>query len=106
MIRLNTVPDSVILPGIREMEDRDLSQVAHLFTRYIQRFGMHPIFDLEEIKHQFLSGRGTGNVGDGGPGRRKGQVTWAYVVEVICILRNVLLHTNHRTCRRILIHIG
>ncbi|KAL9715236.1 glycylpeptide N-tetradecanoyltransferase [Leucoagaricus gongylophorus] len=81
MIRLNTVPDSVILPGIREMEDRDLFQVAHLFTRYIQRFGMHPIFDLEEIKHQFLSGRGTGNVGDGGPGRRKGQVTWAYVVE-------------------------
>jgi len=85
MIRLNMVPDSVMLAGIREMEDRDVLQVAHLFTRYIQRFGMHPIFDLEEIKHQFLSGRGKGSVGDGGPGRRKGQVTWVYVVEVIYI---------------------
>ncbi|KAJ3565007.1 hypothetical protein NP233_g7915 [Leucocoprinus birnbaumii] len=81
MMRLNAVPDSLSLPGIREMKEEDVLQVAQLFTKYIKRFDMHPIFDVEEIKHQFLSGRGQGNVGDGGPGRRKGQVTWAYVVE-------------------------
>ncbi|KXN86917.1 Glycylpeptide N-tetradecanoyltransferase [Leucoagaricus sp. SymC.cos] len=81
MIRINAVPNSLSIPGIREMEEKDVLQVASLFTKYIKRFSMLPIFDVDEIKHQFLSGKGQGNVGDGGPGRRRGQVTWAYVVE-------------------------
>ncbi|KAF5358464.1 hypothetical protein D9756_001480 [Leucocoprinus leucothites] len=87
MIRLNAVPDSLSLPGIREMKEKDVLQVAHLFTKYAKRFGMYPIFDVDEVKHHFLSGQGQGNIGDGGPGRRKNQVTWAYVVEVINVLR-------------------
>lgn len=82
MIRLNAVPDTPTIPGVREMEVKDVLQTASLFTRYMRRFGLAPIFDVEEIKHYFLSGKGEGNIGDGGPGRRKGQVTWSFVVEV------------------------
>lgn len=82
MIRLNAVPATTALPGLREMEEKDVLQIASLFTKYMRRFEMVPIYDVDEIQHQFLSGRGQGNIGDGGPGRRKGQVTWAYVVEV------------------------
>ncbi|EKM82598.1 hypothetical protein AGABI1DRAFT_34763 [Agaricus bisporus var. burnettii JB137-S8] len=81
MIRLNAVPDTPTIPGVREMEVNDVLQTASLFTRYMRRFGLAPIFDVEEIKHYFLSGKGEGNIGDGGPGRRKGQVTWSFVVE-------------------------
>lgn len=86
MIRVNKVPSSFSLPGLRPMEERDVLSVADLFMRYMKRFGMSPLFNLEEIKHQFLSGNGTGAIGDGGVGRRKGQVTWSYVVEVVSVL--------------------
>ncbi|GLB34863.1 putative adds a myristoyl group to the N-terminal glycine residue of certain cellular proteins [Lyophyllum shimeji] len=81
MIRVNKVPSATATRGLREMEEKDVPQVADLFTRYMKRFDMFPIFDLAEVRHQFLSGRGTGAVGDGGPGRRVGQVTWTHVVE-------------------------
>ncbi|KAG6832335.1 hypothetical protein H0H87_001976 [Tephrocybe sp. NHM501043] len=81
MIRVNKISSSLAVPGIRQMEDRDVLQVADLFTRYMQRFDLAPVFDVDEVKHQFMSGVGTGAVGDGGPGRRVGQVTWTYVVE-------------------------
>ena len=65
------------------MEDRDIAQVGELFTRYMQRFGMAPIMTLDEIKHQFLSGKGKGERAPGTwKGRRDGQVVWTYVVEV------------------------
>ena len=70
------------LAGLREMEEKDLPQVADLFRRYMQRFDMAPLMNFEEVKHHLLSGRGEGEFGDGGKGRRKGQVTWSYVVEV------------------------
>lgn len=82
MIRLNAVPETTTIPGAREMEDKDVLQLASLFTKYMRRFGLAPIFNVEEIKHQFLSGKGEGDIGDGGPGRRRGQVTWTYVIEV------------------------
>lgn len=82
MIRVNKVSSTYASPGLREMEERDVSQVANLFARFMKRFEMFPVFDINEIKHQFLSGIGRGNIGDGGPGRRDGQVTWTYVVEV------------------------
>jgi len=85
MIRVNKVPSSFATSGLRPMEEKDVPQVADLFMRYMKRFGMAPSFNLEETKHQFLSGNGTGAIGDGGPGRRSGQVTWSYVAEVVSI---------------------
>lgn len=83
MIRVNKIPASVSTPGLRPMEEKDIPQIADLFMRYMKRFVMSPLFNLEETKHHFLSGSGTGAIGDGGSGRRSRQVTWSYVVEVI-----------------------
>jgi len=55
--------------------------VADLYTRYMKRFDMAPLYDVDEVRHQFLSGMGRGEVGSGGVGRRQNQVTWSYVVE-------------------------
>jgi glycylpeptide N-tetradecanoyltransferase len=63
------------------MEDRDVEQVTDLFKRYMDRFGMSPLMTAEEVKHNFLSGKGNGKVGPSG--KREGQVLWVYVVEVI-----------------------
>ncbi|KAF5381046.1 hypothetical protein D9615_004033 [Tricholomella constricta] len=81
MIRVNKVPSTFTTRGLRQMEGKDVQQVADLFTRYMKRFEMVPVFGEDEVQHQFMSGIGTGAVGDGGPGRRVGQVTWTYVVE-------------------------
>jgi glycylpeptide N-tetradecanoyltransferase len=94
MIRVNKIPSSFSIAGLRPMEEKDVPQVADLFSRYMRRFGMAPIFNLEETKHQFLSGNGTGAVGDGGPGRRRGQVTWCYVVEVVIFTQIASSHSN------------
>ncbi|KAJ7632713.1 N-myristoyl transferase [Roridomyces roridus] len=80
MIRMNKVPDSTTL-SLRPIEERDVVAVAELFTQYMRRFDMVPVMSLEDVRHQFLSGQGTGKIGDGGEGRRVGQVTWTYVVE-------------------------
>lgn len=87
MIRLNKLPATPQLAdsnrGLREMEERDIQEVAELFTRYVQRFGMTPVMTLDEVRHQFLSGRGEDDgQKNGWAGRRKGQVIWTYVVEV------------------------
>ena len=82
MIKVNKLPMATSVPGLREAEDRDIPQLIDLFKRYMDRFSMMPVFNAQEIQHHLLSGRGTGNIGDGGAGRREGQVTWTYVVEV------------------------
>lgn len=82
MMRVNRLPETTSIPGLREMEEKDIVKVNQLFSRYMKRFGMAPVFSVEEARHQFLSGSGTGDAGSGGPGRREGQVTWSYVVEV------------------------
>ena len=61
------------------MEERDVESVAELYLRYMQRFDLVPNMSVEEVKHQFLSGRGTGERENG---RRDGQVVWTYVIEV------------------------
>jgi len=80
MIRTNKVPAEPILQnqGLREMEEKDVDGVAELVGKYMKRFKMVPEFSIEEIRHNFLSGRGVGEMIDG---RREGQVVWAYVVE-------------------------
>ncbi|KAF7338223.1 Glycylpeptide N-tetradecanoyltransferase [Mycena venus] len=80
MIRMNKVPDTPTLK-LRPIQEKDVVSVADLFTRYMRRFDMVPVMSLEDVRHQFLSGQGTGKIGDGGEGRRVGQVTWTYVVE-------------------------
>ncbi|KAF8485618.1 N-myristoyl transferase [Gautieria morchelliformis] len=81
--KLPTVPHlSRTSARLREIEDRDIPQVGDLFTRYMQRFGMAPVMTLDEIRHQFLSGKGKGERAPGSwKGRREGQVVWTYVVE-------------------------
>ncbi|KIY43592.1 N-myristoyl transferase [Fistulina hepatica ATCC 64428] len=78
MVRVNKVPETTATPGLREMEDCDVPQVIQLFSKYMRRFDMLPIMTTEEARHNFLSGRGTGESVDG---RRERQVTWTYVVE-------------------------
>ncbi|KAF8586529.1 N-myristoyl transferase [Ramaria rubella] len=86
MIRSNKVSATPHLAqpsgGLREMEDHDIIQVGELYTRYMQRFEMAPVMTLDELRHQFLSGKGQGERAPGTwKGRREGQVIWAYVVE-------------------------
>ena len=83
MIRQFKVPSTPALSrsGLREMEERDVSAVAELFRRYMERFDMIPLLEEEDIMHQFLSGRGRGEK-EVPTGRRSGQVVWTYVVEV------------------------
>jgi len=88
MMRVNKLPETTSIPGLREMQEKDIVKVAQLFSRYMKRFDMVPVFNVEEARHQFLSGSGTGDPGSGGPGRREGQVTWSYVVEVCISLRS------------------
>jgi len=81
MIRVYKTAAEPQLSGLREMEDKDVSEVADLFSRYIQKFSMGPVMTLDEVRHQFLSGRGRMD----SPSehyRRPGQVVWTYVVEV------------------------
>lgn len=79
---MNKVPETTSIPGLREMEEKDIVKVTQLFSRYMKRFGMAPSFSADEARHQFLSGSGTGESGNEGLRRREGQVTWSYVVEV------------------------
>lgn len=79
VIRENAVSSETKLPGLREMEERDVKSVTSLLRAYLSRFEMAPIFDEHEVRHNFLFGKGSGQSVQG---RRSGQVTWAYVVEV------------------------
>lgn len=67
------------LPGFREIEAQDVDAVAVLLRRYMSRFDLLPVMSNEEVRHNFISGKGTGPVVNG---RRNQQVTWTYVVEV------------------------
>lgn len=78
LISTSKVPSATAIPGLREMVDADIVQVADLFIRYMRRFDMVPIWSIEELRHQLLSGRGKG---ESKKGRREGQVTWSYVIE-------------------------
>ncbi|KAJ3514368.1 hypothetical protein NMY22_g14755 [Coprinellus aureogranulatus] len=81
MIRVNRLEPKTSLQGLREVEEKDIAEVADLFRRYMQRFDTSPIMTVEEVRHNFLGGKGTGKLGDLMKGRRPGQVTWSYVVE-------------------------
>lgn len=89
MIRLHKVPDTPRLldpsgkGGLREMEERDVQAVADLFSRYMRRFDMSFVMTRDEVRHQFLSGRGQGPPSkDSWKMARERQVVWTYVYEV------------------------
>lgn len=75
-VRRFELPASTNLPGLREMESKDVPAVGKLMRKYMRRFDMAPRFSDHEVEHILLSGRGK-EVG----GKRVGQVTWTYVVE-------------------------
>jgi glycylpeptide N-tetradecanoyltransferase len=82
MIRVFKLPSITQLGNnLREMEEKDVPEVAALYTRYMQRYSMAPTMTEEEVRHQFLSGKGTGEKRKDNL-RREGQVVWTYVVEV------------------------
>lgn len=81
MIRIYKVDPKTTLPGLREIEEKDIPEVAELFARYMQRFDMVPFMTIDEVRHQFVSGRGEAEH----PlenNRRPKRVVWTYVVEV------------------------
>lgn len=71
------VPTETSLPGLRELEKRDLKQASRLLRAYMARFDMAPLLSNKDIEHALWTGRGK-DVN----GKRENQVTWAYVVEV------------------------
>ncbi|PCH37827.1 N-myristoyl transferase [Wolfiporia cocos MD-104 SS10] len=84
MIRLHKLPESprLLSHGLREMEARDVPQVAELYSKYTSRFGMSHIMSKEEISHIFLSGGGEGpRTTSSWKTPRERQVVWTYVVE-------------------------
>lgn len=81
LVRKYALPATPLTPGWREMTAADVPAVGDLLRRYMRRFEMQQVFrDDDEVTHWFLSGRGEGENKDGCG--RKGQVVWAYVVEV------------------------
>lgn len=101
-IRRFELPDATAVPGLREMTDADVPQVGRLVRRYMARFDLSSRFSDAEVRHLFLSGRGTDVDGE-----RRGQVTWSYVVadergvhDVVSFYSlpsSVLNHPKHRT---------
>jgi len=92
MIRVFKVPSTFHLGNsLREMEEKDVSGVLSLYTRFMQRYDMAPTMTEDEVRHQFLSGKGSGEKRKDNS-RREGQVVWTYVVEVkvLCILSATL----------------
>lgn len=103
MIRIYNLPSNLHLASsIREMEEKDAEGVHALYTKYMQRFDLVPTMTVEEVRHQFLSGRGTGEKKENS--RRQGQVVWTYVVEVCSLYtldKFMADYVIHRTPNRI-----
>ena len=81
MIAKNKVADSKTIPSLREIEESDITQVGDLLRAYLARFDISPVMTEEDMRQNFYSGKGVGPVNTL-TGRREGQVTWTYVVEV------------------------
>ncbi|GAA5993011.1 hypothetical protein JCM5350_004317 [Sporobolomyces pararoseus] len=74
------VPNETSLPGLREIEKRDLKQCSRLLRAYLARFDCAPMLSNKEVEHALWAGRGRDEPGSTN-GKRKGQVVWTYVVE-------------------------
>jgi len=57
-IKLYKVPETTQLPGMRQMEPRDVPRVAELVTGYLKKFPLHPEFSPDEVGHWMLPREG------------------------------------------------
>lgn len=57
-IKLYKVPDAPLIPGMREMQPRDVSRVHELVTGYLKKFALHPEFEKDELAHWMLPREG------------------------------------------------
>ena len=71
-VRKHALPSTTSLPGLRELETKDLDAVHSLLKRYLDRFDLSPEFSRDEIDHWLLDKKDPA-------GER---VIWSYVVEV------------------------
>ncbi|KAM0749018.1 N-myristoyl transferase [Meredithblackwellia eburnea MCA 4105] len=76
LVLQNKLPEGTSIPGLREVEKRDLKQVSRLLRAYLARMDMAPLVSNREVEHALFAGRGKDV-----DGKRVGQVTWCYVVE-------------------------
>lgn len=53
-IKLYKVPETPNLPGIREMQPKDMKRVFELVTGYLSQFALHPEFKEDELAHWML----------------------------------------------------
>lgn len=67
--------DLPLVNGLRELEERDIPEVAALYDQYMRRFDLTLVFTSEELKHHLM-----GSVKQGFVPREK--FVWTYVVEV------------------------
>lgn len=106
MIRLHKLPERprLLNQGFREMEERDVAEVTALYAAYMARFGLAIVLTEDEVRHQFLSSRGTGpGSKESWKNPRDGQVVWVYVIEVIRSVSSQEVgrsKTTHRTHKR------
>lgn len=76
MIRAFKLPEATTLPGLRELQKKDLKQVSGLLRAFLARMDLAPVLRNKDIEWALWGGRGK-DVG----GKRVGQVVWCYVVE-------------------------
>lgn len=57
-IKLYKLPDHPQLPGMREMEEKDVQRVFELITGYLKKFPLHPEFEKDELAHWVLPREG------------------------------------------------
>jgi len=57
-IKLYKVPDTPQLPGMREMQPKDMDRVFELVTAYLRKFTLHPEFEKDELAHWMMPREG------------------------------------------------
>lgn len=78
LVKRASLPSQTFTSGLREISEADVNAVCDLLNTQMNRYDVAPVMSLEDVRHNFISGRGQGNTMRG---RRSGQVTWSYVVE-------------------------
>ncbi|KAI0473555.1 peptide N-myristoyl transferase [Xylariaceae sp. FL0804] len=96
-IRKYAVPERTSIPGLRQMQKKDVAAVQELLTRYLAKYDMAAEFDKAEVEHWFLHGA---------KNAQEEQVVWTYVVEdshkkvtdfvsFYCLESSVINHPKH-----------
>lgn len=64
-----------LIKGLREMDERDVLEVAALYDTYMRRFDLTLVFSPEEVQHHLMGGLKKTPISEE-------RFVWAYVVEV------------------------